>query len=127
MYLDFNRVENLAVVYTNNGADHLGNDNHITQVSLNNLRLLANADVALRGVQTLEKSHRLSLHTTVSKATASTSIDELDKRGTRQLEQVLKINTAVGELAEGALLTSAFSVLDGHQEGGEKTAQRYAE
>lgn len=99
-------------MHTNDRADHLGDDNHVAQVGLNNLGLLANANVTLGGVEALEESHGLALHTAVGKATAGTSINELDERGARELEQVLKIDAAVRELAEGALLaTGALSVL----------------
>ena len=97
---------------TNDGADHLGDNNHVAEVSLNDLGLLADADVTLGGVQALEESHGLALHTTVGKATASASIHELDERSARELEEVLKIDAAVRELAEGALLaTGGFGVL----------------
>ena len=36
-HLDFNLVEGLAVVDSNDASDHLRNHNHVTQVSLDTL------------------------------------------------------------------------------------------
>ena len=40
--LNFNSVELLSVVHTNNASDHFGNNNHVSEVSLNCGRLLIN-------------------------------------------------------------------------------------
>ena len=39
-YLDLDLVESLAVVHTNDAANHLGDDDHVAKVSLDDLRLL---------------------------------------------------------------------------------------
>ena len=38
--LDFNVVEVVAVVHTDNATDHLGNDDHVTEVGLHGLGAL---------------------------------------------------------------------------------------
>merc|ERR1711967_177336 len=43
--LDLDLVENLAVVHTDNRADHLREDDHVAQVSLHTLWLLASSCV----------------------------------------------------------------------------------
>ena len=40
LHLDFDGLEDLAVVHTDDGADHLGDDDHVTQVSLDERGLL---------------------------------------------------------------------------------------
>lgn len=42
-YLDFNLVENLAVVNANNASDHLRHDDHVSQVSLHTLQIHSSA------------------------------------------------------------------------------------
>lgn len=46
-YLDLNTVEGLSVVHTNLAANHLGDDDHITQVGLDNLGLVASGGILL--------------------------------------------------------------------------------
>jgi hypothetical protein len=74
--LDFNLVENLTVVDTNNGTNHLRNNNHVTEVSLDDLRLLTRGSVLLGSTELLDKTHRLTLETTLE-SSASTTVNEL--------------------------------------------------
>ena len=46
-YANFNSIESLAVVHTNDAADHLGNNNHVAEVSLDDLGLLADGSITL--------------------------------------------------------------------------------
>lgn len=46
-YLDLDLVEGLAVVHANDGTDHLGYDDHVTQVGADGLGLLALISLAL--------------------------------------------------------------------------------
>ena len=82
--LDFNVVETLSVVHTNDASDHLRNNNHVTKMSLHRLRaLILRASSLLQpsfGIHThyrlmksLQKSHRLSLQST-TESTTSTSL-----------------------------------------------------
>lgn len=78
MYLDFNLVENLTVVDTNHGTDHLGDDDHVTEVGLDNLGLLVLSGGELGLTQTLDESEGLALKTAVE-ATTSTAVNEVDE------------------------------------------------
>jgi hypothetical protein len=74
--LDFNLVEDLTVVDTNDGTDHLGNNDHVTEVSLDDLRLLTSGGVLLGSTELLDKTHGLTLKTTLESST-STTVNEL--------------------------------------------------
>jgi hypothetical protein len=45
--LDFNRVESLALVNSDDGTDHGGNNDHVAQVSLDGSGLLTNSETLL--------------------------------------------------------------------------------
>lgn len=45
--LDFDTVENLAVIYTDNTANHLRNNDHVSAVCLNHRRLLSSGGFPL--------------------------------------------------------------------------------
>ena len=51
--LDLDRGEELAVVHTNDRADHLGHDQHVAQVCLHRVRLVVRAAVLLGLAQLL--------------------------------------------------------------------------
>ena len=59
--LDFNLREDLAVVDSNNGSSHLRNDNHVSQVGLDNIRLLIDGAFLLLLAELLDQSHWLTL------------------------------------------------------------------
>eukprot|EP00976_Prorocentrum_cordatum_P085144 1185945-Prorocentrum_minimum.AAC.6 len=46
-HLNLNLVEGLAVVHSDDATDHLGNDDHVTQVSADGIGLLASGSLAL--------------------------------------------------------------------------------
>jgi hypothetical protein len=74
--LDFNLVENLTVVDGNDGANHLGNDDHITEMGLDGGRLLVTNSLLLGSTELLNETHGLALQTTLE-SSASTAVDEL--------------------------------------------------
>ena len=51
--LNFNLVEGLAVVHTKDGANHLRDDDHVTEVGAHGLRLLTSALSGLLGLAEL--------------------------------------------------------------------------
>ncbi len=55
-YLNFNIDEKLSVVNTNNRADHLRDDGHVTKVSLDTGRLLKSGSSLLCLAELLKKS-----------------------------------------------------------------------
>ena len=88
--LDFNVAEVVTVVHTDNATDHLGNNDHVTEVGLHGLRALVLTSSSLLKHQkqiqlqieqrrtysllkSLQESHRLSLQTT-AETTAGTSL-----------------------------------------------------
>jgi hypothetical protein len=81
--LDFNLVENLTVVDTNDGTNHLGNNDHVTEVGLYDLGLLTSGGVLLGSTELLDETHGLTLKTTLESST-STTVNEL-----HELEQML--------------------------------------
>lgn len=54
-------VEGLAVVHADDGANHLGHDDHVAQVRAHRIRLLAARGLALGLAQLLNQSQRLAL------------------------------------------------------------------
>lgn len=57
-------VEGLSVVHADDGADHFGNDDHVSQVSLDDGRLLIWRRLLFGLAQLLDQSHWLALQTT---------------------------------------------------------------
>ena len=69
--LNFNLVELLARVDTDNATDHLGDDNHITEVSLDEFGLLVRLCLLLSLAQLLDQTHGLALQATVEPTTGT--------------------------------------------------------
>ena len=63
-------------VDTDNGADHLGDDDHVTEVGLDHSGLGVRSSVLLSGTELLDETHRAALKTALEPP-ASTSVDEL--------------------------------------------------
>lgn len=76
--LDFNLVEGLAVVDTDDGADHLGDDDHVTEVGLDGRRLLVGLGLLLGLAELLDETHRLPLETALE-LPAGTRVHEVDE------------------------------------------------
>lgn len=78
VYLNFNLVENLSVVDTNNAANHLGNNDHITEMGLDASGLLVLRALKLGLTETLDEGEGLTLKATVE-ASTGTAVDEVDE------------------------------------------------
>ena len=74
--LDLDLVELLSRVDTNDGTNHLRNDNHVSQVSLDKVWLLVGASLLLRLAELLDETHGLALETTVE-PTTSAGVDDI--------------------------------------------------
>ena len=74
-YLNFHCNESLSVVDTTHGSDHFGNDNHVTEMSLDSLGLLADWDILTALAEALDQSHGLSLHAS-AESSAGTCMDQ---------------------------------------------------
>ena len=75
--LNLNGVEELAVVNTNDRANHLGDDDHVAEMRLHDCRLLVRGRLLLRLAELLDETHRIPLEATLEPATR-TGVDELD-------------------------------------------------
>jgi hypothetical protein len=84
--LDLNLVELLAGVDTDNAANHLGDDNHVTEVGLDNIGLLVGLGLGLGLAKLLDQAHRTALETTVD-TTAGTGVDEFPELIGRKVEE----------------------------------------
>ena len=100
--LDLDLVEFLARVDTDDGADHLGDNDHVTEVSLDEVGLLVGLGLLLGLAELLDETHGLALETTVE-SSAGTSVDNVAKLLGGEVEELVEVDTAVGELLEGSL------------------------
>jgi hypothetical protein len=74
--LDFNLVELLARVDTNDATNHLGDDDHVSQMRLDEVGLLVGLGLLLCLTELLDQTHGLALETAVE-PTASTGVDDI--------------------------------------------------
>ena len=73
---DFDLVEFLARVDSDNTTNHLRHDNHITEVGLDKVWLLVRLCLLLRLSQLFNEAHGLALQTPVE-PTAGTGVNEI--------------------------------------------------
>lgn len=66
--LDLDLVELLARVDADDAADHLGHDNHVPQVRLDQVGLLVGLGLLLRDAQLLDEAHGAALQAAVEPA-----------------------------------------------------------
>ena len=126
-----NVVEVATVVHTNNRTNHLGNHDHVTQVSLHRVRTLVLGSLSLLYLntgnynthsltQSLDQRLRLSLQTTTESATSTslhihqyslnnkplinTYINQFHQILRRHIQQLVQIHSTVCELLERSLL-----------------------
>ena len=74
--LDFDRVEDFAVVDTDDGTDHLGDDDHVAEVGLDDRGLFVRGRLLLRLAELLDQAHGLALETALE-PTAGAGVDDL--------------------------------------------------
>ena len=97
--LDLNLVELLTGVDTNDGADHLGDNDHVTEVSLDEVGLLVRLGLLLGLAELLDQAHGLALQTAV-KPPAGTSVHDIAELFGGEVEELVEVDSAVGKLAE---------------------------
>jgi hypothetical protein len=114
--LDLNLVELLSGVDTDDGADHLGDNDHVTEVGLDEVGLLVGLGLLLGLAELLDETHGLALQTAVE-ASAGTGVDDITELLGGKVEELVEVNAAVRELAElsslldlGSLLGVVFNV-----------------
>lgn len=83
---DLDLVELLTGVDTDNGANHLGDNDHVTEVGLDKLGLLIGLGLLLGLAELLDQAHGLALETAV-KPPAGTSMDKVAELGGGEVEE----------------------------------------
>lgn len=74
--LDLNLVELLAGVDADDAANHLGDNDHVTEVGLDEVGLLVGLSLLLSLAELLDQAHGLALEATVDPATG-TGVDDI--------------------------------------------------
>ena len=74
--LDLDLVELLAGVDTDDGTDHLWDDDHVTEMCLDKVGLLVGLGLLLGLAKLLDQTHGLALEATVE-ASAGTGVDDI--------------------------------------------------
>ena len=108
--LDFDLVELLARVDTDDRADHLGDNDHVTEVGLDEVGLLVGLGLLLGLAELLDQTHGLALETAVEPS-AGTGVDEVAELLRAEVEELLEVDSTVGELLEGAFGLDGCGVL----------------
>ena len=109
--LDFDLVEGLAVVNADDGTGHLRDDNHVSEVGLDNVGLLVDGALLLLLPQLLDEGHRLSLQP-AAELSADAAGQQLHQLLVVHVEELVEVHSAVGELAEGSLLLEVSGSLE---------------
>lgn len=76
--LDLDLVEFLSGVNSDDAADHLWYDNHVTKVCLDEIWLLVGLSLLLGLAELLDQAHWLALETTVESA-AGTGVNDISE------------------------------------------------
>ncbi|CAL3966346.1 unnamed protein product [Diplocarpon coronariae] len=74
--LNFNLVKFLSGVDSDNAANHFWNDNHVTEMGLDEVWLLVGSGLLLRLTKLLDQTHGLALETAVE-TTTSAGVDDI--------------------------------------------------
>jgi hypothetical protein len=102
IWSDFDLVEGLTVVDTDDGTNHLWDDNHVTQMGLDDGWSLVLAGLSLGLTELSDEAHWLSVHTTLE-LSSSTGVHHVVEVLEGKVEQILEVNASVGKLLEGSL------------------------
>lgn len=102
LWLDLDGVENLTVVDTNQRTNHLWNDNHVSQVGLDNSWLLVLWSSQLSSSQLGNQTHWLGAQAS-GESSSDSGTAKLGEFVGLQLQQLCKVNTLEGEGLEGSL------------------------
>jgi len=106
-WLDFNLVEFLSRVDADDASNHLRNDNHITQMCLDEIRLLVWLCLLLCFAELLDETHGLALQATVEPASGA-GVDDIAELLGGEVKELVEVNAAVGELAESSALLQLY-------------------
>ena len=100
---DFDTLENLSVVNTDNRPNHFGHDNHVTQVRLDTARALPWDGLLLGLPQSVDEGLGLALQSTRQTTTGAAGVHG-HQFVYSEIKKVIELDSSVRELFEGALL-----------------------
>ena len=103
--LDLDNVEDLAVVDSNDGSNHFGQNDHVAQVGLDDGGLFSGRSSLLGSTQLVDESLRLGLQSTRRQTTTLTSQQLVHQVLLAQTQQSVQINAAIRKLLENAILS----------------------
>lgn len=86
--LDLNLVELLAGVDTNDASNHLGDDNHVSEVGLDEVGLLVGLGLLLGLSELLDEAHGAALQTAVDPS-AGTGVDDISELVRGEVEEAV--------------------------------------
>ena len=92
--LNLDLIELLARVDTDHGADHLGDDNHVTEMGLDEVGLLVGLGLLLGLAELLNKAHGLALQATVEPA-AGAGVDDITELLAGEIKEPVERGTSV--------------------------------
>jgi len=98
--LDFNRVENLAIVNSDNGPNHFWNNNHVPEVGLDHSGLFIRRRLLLSLSQLLDQTQGLAFEATVE-TPSNAGMDDIDELLVAEVQELLELNATVRECSEG--------------------------
>lgn len=87
--LDFHLVELLAGVDSDDASDHLGDDDHVAEVRLDEVGLLVRLGLLLGLAQLLDQAHGLPLETPVDPA-AGAGVDDVAQLIGAEVEETVR-------------------------------------
>lgn len=89
----------MTKTHSNDTSDHLGDHQHVSEMSFDDGRLLIWRCILLRFPELLDQGHRLALQATLE-TSAGTGVDKFHQLLIAEIQQRLQFNTAVLKLAE---------------------------
>ena len=108
--LNLHLVELLSGVDANHAANHLRHHNHVSEMGLDKIWLLVGLGLLLGLAELLNQTHGLALETAVEPS-AGTGVDEVAELLRAEVEELVEVDSTVGELAERALGLDGCGVL----------------
>ena len=102
-YLNFDLCISFSVVNSNNRSGHFWNNDHVSQLGLNNIGFLIWWAFLLLLSQFLDQSHWLSFQST-AKLAANSAWEKFHKLFIVHIKQLVEIDSPVSKLPEGTPL-----------------------
>lgn len=88
--LDLDLVELLAGVDTNDASNHLGDDNHVSEVGLDEVGLLVGLGLLLGLSELLDEAHGAALQAAVDPS-AGTGVDDISELVRGEVEEAVRV------------------------------------